>query len=702
MPFLPFVCMCMVCMASVAHTCVWLTDCSIADAITAHTCTPEDLTIHFFDRLSNSCFREMVKNTLIPFKDSDEYAAYVDIHQDSSSMKVLVSDFDYMAILGQGGFGRVVHARKKSTGKHFAMKIQPKASLIEEHGGNLANLHTEKTVFANCNHPFVVDMCYAVQTPSHAILVLSLVDGGDLNDLLWRAPGGKLTEYHGRIYAAQIGSALAHLHEVGVLFRDLKPENVLICGMTGNCKLTDMGLAAPIVVTEEKDGPEKLAAPATIDEKWKGPELLKSKPRRASNVGGVPNLRLLSKRMSIGEDVEVVDAAAQATAFAAADASGGSETYDTNAGETGETASTELDAKTVHADESEIHEIAESALLEDVVAKEIRRGSMMVQHAALDEDSTVKILMELEKLRLNSPRGEKDVVKMTEAEVSRKRIKRMSVVGTRGYMAPEIVEGKVLRRKERRGYNETVDWFALGVTVFVMLTGYQPFNDDDKGHVDPKVLAENFPRDSKGILRRPSGFATLLQVVKFPAKMSVASCAFCRELLHIQPAQRLGANGYDEIKHHEWFVEPQKAMPADMRAFGNDDVHPLSELEPMHEDALLQDEYKVPEWVYKTARSKALQRVYEPGAQPKYNHFEHIMATFDIRDQRRYVEWYSPPEAKEQEIFDSWDFMSYGALKDELNAQIDPKLLKKRVPRESRGTAKFRTNKALAQGHQQF
>jgi hypothetical protein len=107
---------------------------------------------------------------------------------------VLVGDFDYMAILGQGGFGRVVHVRKRSTGMHFAMKIQPKQALYEEHDGNLANLHTEKTVFANCHHPFVVDMCYALQTPEHALLVLSLVDGGDLNDLLWRAPQGKLDE----------------------------------------------------------------------------------------------------------------------------------------------------------------------------------------------------------------------------------------------------------------------------------------------------------------------------------------------------------------------------------------------------------------------------------------------------------------------------------------------------------------------------
>jgi serine/threonine protein kinase len=133
----------------------------------------------------------MVVNTLEPFKKSPEFEEWKKTHE-NSNLAVLINDFDYMAILGQGGFGRVVHVRKKTTGRHFAMKIQPKTALYDEHGGNLGDLHTEKTVFANCQHPFIVDMCYALQTKNHAILVLGLVDGGDLNDLLWRAEGGRV------------------------------------------------------------------------------------------------------------------------------------------------------------------------------------------------------------------------------------------------------------------------------------------------------------------------------------------------------------------------------------------------------------------------------------------------------------------------------------------------------------------------------
>ena len=69
----------------------------------------------------------------------------------------------------------------------------------------------------------------------------------------------RLDEPLARLYTAQIALALAHLHEIGILYRDLKPENVLICGRTGNTMITDMGLAAPIVVVEDDD--QKAADP---------------------------------------------------------------------------------------------------------------------------------------------------------------------------------------------------------------------------------------------------------------------------------------------------------------------------------------------------------------------------------------------------------------------------------------------------------
>jgi serine/threonine protein kinase len=168
-----------------------------------------------------------------------------------------------MGLLGQGGFGRVVHVRKTSTQKHYAMKIQLKAELLREYKGDESHLDTEKNVFSACHHPFVVDLAYAIQTevhnvgrvqPSamihaelisifsmlllwliatymlqqHAILILGLVRAGDLEDAMVKDLNRKLSPDRVYFYIAEITLALQHMHDLGMLYRDLKPCNVLL------------------------------------------------------------------------------------------------------------------------------------------------------------------------------------------------------------------------------------------------------------------------------------------------------------------------------------------------------------------------------------------------------------------------------------------------------------------------------------------
>lgn len=128
---------------------------------------------------------------------------------------------------GQGGFGRVCHVRKRSTGRECAMKIQLKVGLVKEFHGIVEELNTERNVFESCNHPFIVDLLYALQTPAHAILVLDLVRCGDLEDALRSSTDHRMDEDRVRIYVAEIALALKHLHDLNTIYRDLKPSNVV-------------------------------------------------------------------------------------------------------------------------------------------------------------------------------------------------------------------------------------------------------------------------------------------------------------------------------------------------------------------------------------------------------------------------------------------------------------------------------------------
>lgn len=75
-------------------------------------------------------------------------------------------------------------------------------------------------------HPFVVALRYAFQTQYRLYMAMEFVQGGDLYTYLYRI--GTVTDMQAKIFCAEITLALGHLHSVGVLYRDLKPENVLI------------------------------------------------------------------------------------------------------------------------------------------------------------------------------------------------------------------------------------------------------------------------------------------------------------------------------------------------------------------------------------------------------------------------------------------------------------------------------------------
>ena len=157
-----------------------------------------------------------------------------------------LDDFELLGVLGRGSYGRVLQVRKRDTGEVFAMKVMSKTDLIRRN--QIRHALTERTLLQAMQHPFIVPLCYAFQSESSLHLILELQAGGELFFHLRRE--GAFAESRVRLYAAEILLALEALHSAGYVYRDLKPENVLL-DAAGHVRLSDFGLAREAVAASD-------------------------------------------------------------------------------------------------------------------------------------------------------------------------------------------------------------------------------------------------------------------------------------------------------------------------------------------------------------------------------------------------------------------------------------------------------------------
>ncbi len=149
-----------------------------------------------------------------------------------------LSTFAPIQLIGKGSFGEVYLVRKHSTGQYYAMKVQTKRMVV---GQNLTKyVYTEKNVLSLLRHPFIVRLQCSFQTKTRLFLVLDYCPGGDLGHVLQREK--KLSLDRARIYLAEVLLALQELHRREIIYRDLKPDNVVL-DADGHALLTDFGLS---------------------------------------------------------------------------------------------------------------------------------------------------------------------------------------------------------------------------------------------------------------------------------------------------------------------------------------------------------------------------------------------------------------------------------------------------------------------------
>jgi len=152
-----------------------------------------------------------------------------------------LSHFTIGVTLGTGSFGRVRFATHKATGSIWAIKMLKKVEVIRLQ--QVEHMISEKQILMTLDHPFIVRLGATFQDPKFLYMVLEYIVGGEFFTHLRKAV--RFDHLTSRFYASQIVLSFEYMHALDFIYRDLKPENLLL-DRNGYLKITDFGFAKKV------------------------------------------------------------------------------------------------------------------------------------------------------------------------------------------------------------------------------------------------------------------------------------------------------------------------------------------------------------------------------------------------------------------------------------------------------------------------
>ncbi|KAK5987650.1 Serine/threonine-protein kinase cek1 [Cladobotryum mycophilum] len=435
-----------------------------------------------------------------------------------------IKDFEIIKPISKGAFGSVYLSKKKSTGEYFAIKVLKKADMVAKN--QVGNVKAERAIMMwQGQSDFVAKLYWTFSSKDYLYLVMEYLNGGDCASLI-KVLGG-LPEEWVKKYLAEVILGVEHLHERGVIHRDLKPDNLLI-DQKGHLKLTDFGLSRMGLVGRQKRALNSENADSTPDLLKQGPfarsTSMASSRSTSLDMHGPSQSPSTTPQMtpdvgSIGQPSYFSLTSAQPEVRRISNShrsdSGGSETL-----------THMLSSFSLNDSDANSQTTSVKMLMDDEV---MIHGSPDLHPYQSNTRSSVDSYSNRNSLPPSSMMP--PPMALFDPEDTNRRF-----VGTPDYLAPETIKGDK--------QDETSDWWSVGCILFEFLFGIPPFHANEAEEVFENILARKiqWPDEAE------------CEPVSDEAKDLI------NKLLCMEPPQRLGSNldekfssGGEEIRNHPWF-----------------------------------------------------------------------------------------------------------------------------------------------------